>query len=281
MAGVAPPTLDDLIWTVALARLIFEPSMNIQAPPNLSPDGLADLVRAGINDWGGVSPVTIDHVNPEAPWPHLDALAAATARAGKTLTERLAIYPSYARNFERWVDAGLRKRLFDLTDGDGWPRTDGWRAGGADPLPDDELPKARRPRGLASDDLRHILDKARIGSRLDEAEIVKLFRARGDDYFAVCAAADGLRRSVNGDVVSYVVTRNINYTNICSFRCQFCAFSKGKLSENLRGRPYDLTDDDIAGRVREAWARGATEVCIQGGIHPAYTGADISKSAGS
>ena len=273
MAGVSPPTLDDHIWTIALARLIFEPSMNIQAPPNLTPDRLVDLVKAGVNDWGGVSPVTIDHVNPEAPWPHLDALATATGKAGKTLTERLAIYPAYTRSAARWVDAGLRKRLHDLTDADGWPRTNGWGAGRTDPLPDFEVPKAREAQSLVSDDLRRILDRGQNGERLDEAEIVTLFRSRGDDYFAVCAAANDLRRSVNGDVVSYVVTRNINYTNICGFRCQFCAFSKGKLSENLRGLPYDLRDDEIASRVREAWARGATEVCMQGGIHPSYTGA--------
>jgi len=272
MGGVAPPTLEDHIWTIALARLIFEPSMNIQAPPNLTPEGLVDLIKAGVNDWGGVSPVTIDHVNPEAPWPHLDALAAATGIAGKTLTERLAIYPAHTRSAARWVDPGLRKRLYDLSDADGWARTEGWRAGRTNALPDIELPKARQAQSLVSDNLRRVLDRAQNGARLEEVEIVTLFRARGDDYFAVCAAANDLRRSVNGDVVSYVVTRNINYTNICGFRCQFCAFSKGKLSENLRGRPYDLRDDDIASRVSGAWARGATEVCMQGGIHPSYTG---------
>ena len=98
------------------------------------------------------------------------------------------------------------------------------------------------------------------------------FGARGGAFDAVCAAADALRAGVSGPQVSYVVNRNINYTNVCYFRCQFCAFSKGKLSENLRGRPYDLTTDEIVRRVREAWERGATEVCLQGGIHPDYTG---------
>jgi FO synthase len=272
MADVAPPMLEEHLWTIALARLVFEPSMNIQAPPNLTPDALAELVAAGINDWGGVSPVTLDHVNPEAPWPHLDDLAAATRKAGKMLTERLAIYPAYARNAARWVDASLRKPLYDLVDGDGWPQTDRWRVGCADPPPINETSIATRAPTVMADDLRRILDRAQDGATLEEADVVRLFRARKDEFFAVCAAADVLRREVNGDVVSYVVTRNINYTNICGFRCQFCAFSKGKLSENLRGRPYDLEADDIASRAREAWARGATEVCMQGGIHPAYTG---------
>ena len=273
MADVAPPSLEEHQRTIAIARLLFEPSMNIQAPPNLSPDGLAQLVAAGINDWGGVSPVTIDHVNPEAPWPHLNDLARATRRAGKTLSERLAIYPSYARHAEKWIDADLRKPLFDLVDADGWPCEDDWRVGRADPLPArDAALLASRARRRAPDELRAILDRARDGVTLGEADIVRLFRARGDAFAAVCRAADDLRREVNGDVVSYVVTRNINYTNICSFKCQFCAFSKGKLSENLRGRPYDLDMAEVAARVREAWLRGATEVCMQGGIHPSYTG---------
>ena len=121
--------------------------------------------------------------------------------------------------------------------------------------------------------LSAILDRAAAGEALAEADIVRLFAARGEAFDAVCRAADRLRQRVNGDVVSYVVTRNINYTNICYFRCQFCAFSKGKLSENLRGRPYDLDLPEIQRRVEEAWERGATEVCMQGGIHPEYTGA--------
>ncbi len=272
MAHVPPPSLEDHQWTIAIARLIFEPSMNIQAPPNLTPDGLAQLVAAGVNDWGGVSPVTRDHVNPEAPWPHLDELDAATRKAGKRLVERLAIYPGYARDAQKWVEAELRKPLFDLIDADGWPRADGWRVGRADPLPARDLALMAKAPSRVAEDVRRALDKAQNGASLEEAEIVRLFRARDEEFTAVCAAADALRREVNSDVVSYVVTRNINYTNICSFKCQFCAFSKGKLSENLRGRPYDLETAEIASRVREAWLRGAGEVCMQGGIHPSYTG---------
>src|SRR5438067_2247742 len=152
-------------------------------------------------------------------------------------------------------------------------RPDPWIAGAGTTPPG---PRASRPQmrpGRPRSNLSDILGRATAGETLDETDIVRLFQARGDEFDNVCAAADGLRRAVNGDTVTYVVTRNINYTNICYFRCQFCAFSKGKLSENLRGRPYDLDLPEIRRRVEEAWERGATEVCLQGGIHPEYTGA--------
>ncbi|MFG1397658.1 5-amino-6-(D-ribitylamino)uracil--L-tyrosine 4-hydroxyphenyl transferase CofH [Roseixanthobacter pseudopolyaromaticivorans] len=273
MAKAEAPSLDEHLWTIAITRLLFEPEMNIQAPPNLSPGALNKLVAAGINDWGGVSPVTPDHVNPEAPWPHLRVLESATKAAGKILTERLAIYPAFAAHSRRWVDEGLRTKLLDIIDGEGWPRADDWCPGSTDRLPAKEG-ALLRPSAPASTDsvLTRILDRAVAGIAIEETEIVRLFRARDEEFTAVCRAADELRRAVNGDTVSYVVTRNINYTNICYFKCQFCAFSKGKLSENLRGRPYDLEMEEVADRVREAWARGATEVCMQGGIHPSYTG---------
>ena len=273
MADAASPDVEDHLWTIAIARLIFEPQMNIQAPPNLSPGALGRLVASGINDWGGVSPVTPDHVNPEAPWPHLRLLEAATRAAGKDLVERLAIYPAYARDTTRWVDAGLRTAVLNHIDGDGAPRVDDWCPGHVGHLPSRELGWIQRaPSVTPSANLGQVLAKAQRGVTLGEAEIVSLFRARGDDFAAICRAADELRREKNGDTVSYVVTRNINYTNICSFKCQFCAFSKGKMSENLRGRPYDLEMSEVAGRVVEAWERGASEVCMQGGIHPSYTG---------
>ena len=271
MAERPAPHLEELLWTIAIARLLFEPAMNIQAPPNLSPGALRRLLDAGINDWGGVSPVTPDHVNPEAPWPHLRMLERATGAAGKQLVERLAIYPAFARRAETWVDPALRPVLLHRIDADGWPRTDEWSPGALTAPPD--YPAAIICRPGRSGDLTTILHKAQSGSELTQSEIVRLFRARGPESIAVCMAADELRQAVNGDVVSYVVTRNINYTNICYFKCQFCAFSKGKLSENLRGRPYDLSLEEIGLRAREAWARGATEVCMQGGIHPSYTGA--------
>jgi FO synthase len=296
MAQAPEPDLDDHLWTIAVARLVFGPEMNIQAPPNLNPGALAEMVAAGINDWGGVSPVTPDHVNPERPWPTLDRLAEQTAAAGKTLVERLAIYPAYARDVERWLDLGLGPAVLRLIDAEGLARTDDWVTGSEteppvaphpDPLPAsgarEKAAKVPSPRfsgereGPAQREgegqLPGILDRVSAGEMLGEADIVQLFRARGEEFDTVCRAADELRQRVNGDTVSYVVTRNINYTNVCYFRCQFCAFSKGKLTENLRGRPYDLDLPEIQRRVEEAWDRGATEVCMQGGIHPEYTGA--------
>ena len=269
MAQAPEPDLDDHLWTIAVARLIFGPEMNIQAPPNLNPDGLAQMIGAGINDWGGVSPVTPDHVNPEAPWPSLDRLAERTAAAGKLLVERLAIYPAYARVPEHWLDPALRTSVLQAIDVQGFARTDDWVPGAGT-----EPPVDRRARpAFFVDPFAAIFDRAAAGEALGEAEILRLFQARDGAFDAVCRAANELRQRVNGDTVSYVVTRNINYTNICYFRCQFCAFSKGKLSENLRGRPYDLDLPEIRRRVAEAWERGATEVCLQGGIHPEYTGA--------
>ena len=274
MADAPEPDLDDLLWTVAVARLVFGPEMSIQAPPNLSPGpaALRRLVDAGIDDWGGVSPVTIDHVNPEAPWPALAALRAATAEAGKRLVPRLPVHPRYVLAPDHWLDPGLRARCARAIDTEGYAREDRWVAGASSFAP----PLGRRVPGAERDPARPkvaaIAARAAAGERLAEDEIVRLFRARGGDFEEVCDAADRLRRKMNGDTVGYVVTRNVNYTNVCYFRCQFCAFSKGKASENLRGRPYDLDLAEITRRVREAWERGATEVCMQGGIHPGYTG---------
>ena len=267
------PDLNELLWTIAIARIIFGSEMSVQAPPNLSPGVLSKIVAAGINDWGGVSPVTPDFVNPEAPWPHLSDLAEQTYSAGKHLDERLTVYPSYARQLEEWVHTDLHERVADMIDTEGFARTDPWSPGDIDTSPPTEIMSAliNAPKKV-SEDLQTILEKSKNKKTLDEQDIVRLFQARGDDFSAVTQAADKLRQSTNGNTVSFVVNRNINYTNICYFKCQFCAFSKGKLSENLRGRPYDLSDEEISRRTKEAWDRGATEVCMQGGIHPEYKG---------
>jgi FO synthase len=286
MARAPEPDLEDHLWTIAVARLIFGAEMNLQAPPNLNPGAVAEMIDAGINDWGGVSPVTPDHVNPERPWPALDRLAEQTAAAGKLLVERLAIYPSYVCDPERWLDPALRPAVLRAIDAQGLARPDDWVPGaGIEPptltrlaalgtLSRNAGEGEPNPQGVVGEgQVAAVLERALAGETLGEAEIVRLFAAGGADFDAVCRAADRLRQRVNGDEVSYVVTRNINYTNVCYFRCQFCAFSKGKLSENLRGRPYDLDLAEIQRRVEEAWDRGATEVCLQGGIHPEYTGA--------
>jgi len=269
-AGAAPePGLEELLWTIAVARLIFGPAMNIQAPPNLSPATYPALIRAGLNDWGGVSPVTPDHVNPEAPWPEAAALAAATVAEGKILVERLALYPVYVAAAERWVDAALRPRLLDAADTAGYARLDRWSPGLA--VPASPWPAALAP--TVDGTVKRLVARAGAGRALAEGELAALFAVRDRDFRYVIAAADELRREAMGDKVRYVVNRNINYTNICYFRCRFCAFSKGKTSHDLRGTPYDLALEEVVRRAREAWARGATEICLQGGIHPDYTGA--------
>ena len=270
MAEAPEPSLDDHCWSIAMARLVFGPRMSVQAPPNLRPGALAALVDAGINDWGGVSPVTPDHVNPEAPWPHLADLERETNATGGELVQRLAVYPDYCRDRARWLDPAFHAPVLDRIDASGFVRDTRWTAGSA------TIPPELCVRGSAGrtrqSGIREVLVRAADGEALDEPQVMRLFEARGPDFARVCEAADRLRARRNGDEVSYVVTRNINYTNICYFKCGFCAFSKGKLSENLRGRPYDLAHEEIARRSEEAWARGATEVCMQGGIHPEYTG---------
>lgn len=272
MKSSPEPDLDELLWTIAVARLIFGSTMSIQAPPNLSPGVLPQIVKAGINDWGGVSPLTPDFVNPEAPWPHLDELRKSTYSAGKHLVERLTVYPQYLLDSEQWLDPNLRHPVLEKVDASGFARLDEWSPGDPVDPPEEELTRISRPHASKETMIDGILENHKEDSDLDEADIVRLFEARGDEFDKVVAKADEIRRTVNGDVVTFVVNRNINYTNICYFKCQFCAFSKGKLAENLRGRPYDLSHEEIQRRVREAWDRGATEVCMQGGIHPEYTG---------
>jgi FO synthase len=269
MARRADPDLPELLWTAAAARLVLGPEANIQVPPNLSDACFPELLAAGINDWGGISPVTDDYVNPERAWPQIGLLEEATRAAGLIPVERLAIYPAYARSAGEWVDPSLLRPLLEASDADGCARNDSWSPGVAMEAPAALFARASRSSTPALD---RLAARARAGERLDESGIVHLFSAREGEVDALLAAADELRREATGDTVRYVVNRNINYTNICSHRCRFCAFSKGKTAETLRGQPYDLALDEVARRVTEAWERGATEVCMQGGIHPAYTG---------
>jgi FO synthase len=277
MAGASPAPLHEQLWTIAVARLLFGPTMSIQAPPNLQPDALASLISAGVNDWGGVSPVTPDHVNPEAPWPHLDELAECTARAGRHLLERLALVPSYARDPARWTDPALTPRVRKLSDSRGYARPDDWYAGSGASLPAAAARwgvgrHGRSGAGSSRNPVADILAAAEQGEELSEQAIVQLFDAEAADFEAVVQAADALRAHTSGDVVTYVVNRNINYTNICLYHCGFCAFSKGRSADSLRGPGYNLNLDEIARRTLEAADAGATEVCLQGGIHPSFTG---------
>ena len=273
MAKAPEPSLEELQWTIAVARRIFGSSMSIQAPPNLSVGSLQALIDAGINDWGGVSPVTPDHVNPEAPWPELETLYRLTAAAGRTLVQRLPVVPSHALE-ARWVDPALRTAVLRRLDASGYVRESGWYAGAGDAPPAAyvELARAKHPVGPVSPRIAATLRRCLDGDAPDEENLAQLFAADGADFQAVISAADGLRRSVSGEAVSYVVNRNINYTNICAYSCGFCAFAKGRSARALRGPGYVLDFEEIGSRVAEARARGATEVCLQGGIHPSFTG---------
>jgi FO synthase len=253
MVDAPEPSVEDHLWTIAVARILLPADVHLQAPPNLTED-FAVLLDAGIDDWGGVSPVTIDHVNPEAPWPELDLLREATRSRGLELAPRLPVYPEWID--AGWVDRDVLPAVLRASDAAGLAREDRWAPG--EPMPVPFVPRDALP--VDSHDA------------LDEDAIARLFRARGEEREKIYAAADSLRREMCGDEVSYVVTRNIQYTNVCYFKCGFCAFSKGKLAANLRGPAFLVPHEEIARRVVEAWERGATEVCLQGGIHPAFTG---------
>jgi FO synthase len=268
MANTPEPGMDELLWSIAAARLILGGAMSLQAPPNLSGDDYALLMDAGINDWGGVSPVTPDHVNPEAAWPHIAQLRARTEAAGRVLAKRLPVTPRHALDVARWQDSAMAKRVMALCDSEGFSREDTWRPGASGAPAVSHRPAGWTPSPVLVDIVKH----ARGGDALNETQIATLFSARGGDCDFVCEAADDLRREISGDVITYVVNRNINYTNICLYKCGFCAFSKGAGHDDLRGKPYDLEMDEVVRRCLEAEARGATEVCLQGGIHPSYTG---------
>jgi FO synthase len=268
MANHPEPSLDELLWTARTARELLPADVHVQVPPNLSYDDFPRLLEAGIDDWGGVSPVTIDHVNPEAPWPEIERLRAATEGRGFSLAPRLPIYPEFVADLERWADPRVAQEIRRHADASGLAREEAWAAGATARPPRLVTANGRPP----SPAVAGVLAKVREEVELDEDDVTALFEARGPDLGTVFGAADRLRREVCGDTVTYVVTRNINYTNVCYFRCGFCAFSKGKLAANLRGKPYLVPLDEIVRRSREAWERGAVEVCLQGGIHPAFTG---------
>ena len=308
MQNDAPCPEDEFLWSIAAARIILPPEIHLQAPPNLS-DDFGVLLDAGIDDWGGVSPVTADHVNPERPWPDLDRLREVTESRGMDLAPRLTVYPEFVTgenslsletSVPRWIDASLKFTVLDRCDAEGlgrddpgavWPekvtaadvvndgaevvlvghRSTQWYSGANNPPPV-LVPVTKSPVKDRRTRVHEIVDGHRAGQELGHDEIVALFRARGRDVAFIAEYADELRERAVGDVVTWVHNRNINYTNVCTFKCKFCGFSKGPLSLNLRGTPYLLTLDDIARRAEEAWNMGATEVTLQGGIHPDFDG---------
>ncbi len=289
-----PP--DEHLDAIALARLILPTEVHVQAPPNLS-DDFGVLLDAGIDDWGGVSPLTADHVNPERPWPALERLREVTEARGFALAPRLTAHPEFVRDPDRWIDPGLHFAVLDRSDAEGLGRDDPGaqfpqKVESITPVGDDAEVTLRGPRSTqwysgapvappllvpaphdaVTGAVAEVLDGVRAGQEVGEEQILALFSARGPEVAAVAAVADDLRRRIVGAEVTFVRNRNINYTNVCTFKCRFCGFSKGPLSLNLRGNPYLLTLDDIAARAAEAAELGATEVCLQGGIHPDFDG---------
>jgi FO synthase len=218
--------------------------------------------------------VTPDHVNPERPWPAVDRLRAATEATGRSLVARLTIYPEYVADGETWIDPDVRRHVLAASDGEGLARHDLWAAGGEAPPMTILSPVPTAPSWLARSGgaVGEVLDGVRAGEEVGIDEIVMLLGARGHDVSRVAEVADDLRRQTVGDDVTFVRNRNINYTNVCTFKCRFCAFSKGPLSLNLRGDPYLLDLEELQRRVVEAVDCGATEVCLQGGIHPNFDG---------
>jgi FO synthase len=273
MADAPEPSEEELLRTIAIARVLLPADVSVQAPPNLNPGRTAALIEAGLDDWGGISPVTIDHVNPEAPWPEIEGLAAECAAHGRPLVERLTAHPYYALRGAEWLDPKVAKVVRRMSDGEGLARVCPWSPGVADHAPGSvDRPLGGAPALGVEPSVDAAIARAVRGETLSEGEVVRLFSARGAAAETVVAAADELRRSVRGEEVTYVVNRNINYTNICTFGCTFCAFSKTSTKAGTRDKPYDLELEEIAARVCEAWDKGATEVCLQGGIHPSYTG---------
>ncbi len=294
MHAERPCPRDEYLEAIALARLILPPEVHVQAPPNLS-DAFGDLLDAGIDDWGGVSPITADHVNPERPWPALERLRAVTEAQGHVLAPRLTVYPEFATDPDRWLDPTLSFPVMDRSDAEGlgrddpgsfWPGTvrdvedpgDGptrvlvqpstpWYSG-ASRAPLTLVPARPSPSGR----LGEVLAGVGSGQVPGAEELEVLFTARGGQVAAVAGVADDMRHRIVGDEVTFVANRNINYTNVCTYKCRFCGFSKGPMSLDLRGRPYLLGIDEIAERAVEGARMGATEVCLQGGIHPDFDG---------
>ena len=296
---------------MAVARLVLGPSVRLQAPPNLIDDQFSRVLAAGIDDWGGVSPLTPDHVNPERPWPQIAELAERTAEAGFTLAERLTIYPEFVRAGEPWLDPRLRPHVDALADPvTGLARPDAvpvgrpWQepdepAGGPGGLTsygrtdlatsidtegrtadrrsdfldvygdwDSLRSRIQAPRKFESDVLAALRIAERDPASLDGAAALSLMTATGGELDAVCALADAVRADVNGDNVTYVVNRNVNFTNVCYTGCRFCAFAQRRTDADA----YSLSTDEVAQRARVAWDLGATEICMQGGIDPELPG---------
>ena len=265
MANEPPASDEEFHWTIAVARLLLDSSIHLQAPPNLSDDPTR-LLAYGIDDFGGISPVTQDHVNPERAWPAVETLRQECDAKGFNLAPRLTVYPSYIEKDTGFIDPKVKPYVLFHSDSTFLARDDNWCAGEEAPPPPCPTTVSRSP------EVRDILNRYRPGYDFTAEELVTLFKARGADFNDIVEHANSLRQGMVGEKISFVINRNINYTNVCTFKCKFCAFSKGPLSLNLRGDPYLLTLEQISEKVREAELKGATEVCLQGGIHPKFDG---------
>ena len=311
MADHPEPSLDDYLATIAVARLLLGPAATVQAPPNLSDEAFPRLLDAGIDDWGGISPVTPDHVNPEKPWPQIDVLRRETEARGYRLRERLTVYPRYALRPDPWLSGRMQVPVARLRATDGYAadvrpepivwqdpdvvptatlssavrsiedafvstsdlvrtlRADSWEVHGNWDALEVEASRAWAARApTARTEIRAALAKAAEGAHPTREEAIALFEAEGDDLDALCELADDMRRDAVGDVVTYVVNRNINFTNVCYIGCRFCAFAQRRDDPDA----YTLSLDEVARRAQEAWMYGADEVCLQGGIHPDLPG---------
>ena len=265
MANDPAASDEEFHWTIAVARLLLPDAIHLQAPPNLS-DNPTRLLAFGIDDFGGISPVTRDHVNPERAWPAVDTLVRECDESGFALVPRLTVYPEFVGLTSEFIDESVRPYVLAHSDASFLARDDHWFSGS------DVSPPAPPVATSRTSAVVGLLGRYEPGYEFSREELTTLFSARGADFNAVVERADALRSELVGDAVSFVINRNINYTNVCTFKCRFCAFSKGPLSLNLRGDPYLLTLGEISERVREAEAKGATEVCLQGGIHPKFDG---------
>ena len=257
------PSFDELIWTIAMARLILPGDISLQVPPNLNPQHLERLIESGINDFGGISPVTKDFVNPEAPWPEIKKLTSTANLLGQDLRARATLYPAYFKNLALHTSKNVASKLLQKVDSQNLIRSDKWVSGVSTTIP-------LYSNTSFKSDIQDSIKKIHENSDLDALQ--HILTARDRDFKYLMDYADDLKTHVHGHEITCVMNRNINYTNICSFKCNFCAFSKGTGHSDLRGKPYNISHDEIARRTLEAIDRGATEVCLQGGIHPKYTG---------
>lgn len=266
MAHCDSPSQETHIRAVALARLLMPGDVHIQVPPNLT-DELLPLMGAGADDLGGISPITVDHVNPERPWPEIEIIAKTLSKMDLELVPRTPVHPNFV-NKDGFVSDKVKPYLLRHIDSEGYAREDEFFSGVAS----EATPKIwlSPERSRVRHELKEVFDTVLRREDLDESQIKTLFLARGGLVREIAALADEMRKEIIGDDVTFVMNRNINYTNICTFRCRFCAFSKGPMSLNLRGNPYLLSNEQILDKVGQAAEAGATEVCLQGGIHPKF-----------